>query len=179
MRIGVDLGGTKIEDIVLGDDGAELSRKRLATPSGDYEGSITAVRALVDELAALSDAAENTPVGVGIPGTISPASGLVKNANSTWLIGKALDKDLAVALRRPVKLANDADCFAVSEANDGAGQGFSTVFGVILGTGVGGGIVIDGRPLDGPNAIAGEWGHNPLPGMTVVNGEVLNLLGIW
>lgn len=170
MRIGVDLGGTKTEGIVLGDDGAELSRRRVATPVGDYEGSIATVCALVDELAALTGAGDDTPVGVGIPGTISPATGLIKNANSTWLIGKSLDKDLAASLGRPVKLANDADCFAMSEASDGAGEGFSTVFGVILGTGVGGGIVVGGRLLSGPNAIVGEWGHNPLPAMRDENG---------
>jgi len=170
VRIGIDLGGTKTEGIVLGDDGTELFRKRLATPSGDYERSIATVRNLVDELAATTEILADTPVGVGIPGTISPATGLVKNANSTWLIGKSLDKDLAAALGRSVRLANDADCFAISEASDGAGKGFSTVFGVILGTGVGGGIVVDGRLLTGPNAIAGEWGHNPLPAMNVVSG---------
>lgn len=170
MRIGVDLGGTKIEGIVLGDDDGELSRRRVATPIGDYGRSIVAVQHLVDDLVVLTGAAEDTPVGVGIPGTISPATGLVKNANSTWLIGRPLDRDLTAALGRPVKLANDADCFTISEAGDGAGQGFSSVFGVILGTGVGGGIVVDGRLLCGPNAIAGEWGHNPLPAMTDENG---------
>lgn len=170
MRIGIDLGGTKTEGVVLDDHGTELSRKRLATPSGDYEGSIATVCNLVDELAAMTGISDDAPVGVGIPGTISPATGLVKNANSTWLIGKSLDRDLAAALSRPVKLANDADCFAISEASDGAGKDFSTVFGVILGTGVGGDIVVDGKLLTGPNAITGEWGHNPLPAMNVVNG---------
>jgi fructokinase len=155
MRIGVDLGGTKIEAIAL--DGArEVRRRRIATPRGDYEGTIAAVAGLVREMGEGS-------VGVGIPGAISPATGRVKNANSTWLIGRRLKEDLEQALQRPVRIENDANCFALSEAADGAGKGARVVFGVILGTGVGGGIVVDGRVLKGPNAIAGEWGHNPLP----------------
>ena len=155
MRIGVDLGGTKIEAIAL--DGAkEVRRRRVATPRGDYEATVAAVTALVGEMGPGS-------VGVGIPGALSPVSGLVKNANSTWLIGRPLKQDLERALQREVRIENDANCFALSEATDGAGRGARVVFGVILGTGVGGGIVVDGALLKGPNAIAGEWGHNPLP----------------
>jgi fructokinase len=161
MRLGIDIGGTKIEAAALGDDGAILWRRRLPTPAGDYGGIIATVRSLADAAeAALGPAAS---VGLGIPGMLSPATGLVKNANSTCLIGRPFDRDLAAALGRPVRLANDANCFALSEAVDGAAQGAGTVFGVILGTGVGGGIVVDGRALTGPNAIAGEWGHSPLP----------------
>lgn len=161
MRIGIDIGGTKIEGIVLGDSGAELARHRIATPRGDYDATVRAVRDLVGTLEAETE--RPGTVGVGIPGTISPATGLVKNANSTWLIGRPFDRDLAEALARPVRLANDADCFALSEATDGAGAGAGIVFGVILGTGTGGGVAVNGRLLAGPNAIAGEWGHNPLP----------------
>lgn len=160
MRIGIDLGGTKIEGIALASDGTELDRRRVDTPR-DYEGTLGAVVALV---AALERATGMTgSVGIGIPGTISPATGLVKNANSTWLIGQPLDRDLAERLRRPVRLMNDANCFALSEAVDGAAVGARVVFGVILGTGVGGGLVIEGRCHVGVNQIAGEWGHNPLP----------------
>ncbi len=163
MRIGVDLGGTKIEAIALGPDGEIRVRERVATPKGDYAATIAAVAALVGRVAAAAGAGALTPVGVAIPGAISPATGLVKNANSTCLIGHAFDSDLAEALARPVRMANDANCFALSEAADGAGRGASCVFGVILGTGVGGGLVVDGRLVDGANKIAGEWGHNPLP----------------
>lgn len=160
MQIGVDVGGTKIEVVALGQDGTELFRRRVDTPR-NYAGTLAAVVALV------TDAEEATgrrgTVGVGIPGTISPVSERVKNANSTWLIGHCLDADLAARLCRPVAVMNDANCFALSEAIDGAGQGHGIVFGVILGTGVGGGIVIDGHVLEGPQRIAGEWGHNPLP----------------
>jgi fructokinase len=156
LRIGVDLGGTKIEAIALDDDAREVFRKRIATPRGDYAATIQAVLSLV------SQAGEGS-VGVGIPGALSQVTGLVKNANSTWLIGKPLAQDLEKALGRPVRLENDANCFALSEALDGAGKGASVVFGVILGTGVGGGIVVNGQVLTGANAIAGEWGHNPLP----------------
>jgi fructokinase len=155
MRIGVDLGGTKIEAIAL-DGETEVRRRRIATPRGDYEATLAAVAALVREMG-------DGSVGVGIPGAISPATGLVKNANSTWLIGRPLKQDLENALQREVRIENDANCFALSEATDGAGRGAQVVFGVILGTGVGGGIVVEGRVLKGPNAIAGEWGHNPLP----------------
>ena len=155
MRIGIDLGGTKIEAIAL-DREREVSRKRVRAPRGDYGATIAAVASLVREMG------EGT-VGIGIPGTLSRATGLVKNANSTWLNGKPLKQYLEQAMGREVRLENDANCFALSEATDGAGQGAEVVFGVILGTGVGGGVVVHGRVLTGPNAIAGEWGHNPLP----------------
>jgi len=158
LRIGIDLGGTKIEAIVL-DGASEAFRKRVATPRGDYEATIRAVAALVKE------AGEGT-VGVGIPGNLSRVTGLVKNANSTWLIGRPLKQDLERAIGREVRLENDANCFALSEATDGAGKGSAVVFGVILGTGVGGGVVAHGKLLAGPNGIAGEWGHNPLPAPT-------------
>ena len=161
MRIGIDLGGSKIEAIALAPDGRELARRREPAPRGDYNATITAIRDLVRFLERQTN--QRGTVGVGIPGTLSPQTGLVKNANSAWLIGHAFDRDLAAALERPVRLANDADCFALSEATDGAGQGARSVFGAILGTGVGAGIVIQGALLSGPNAIAGEWGHNPLP----------------
>jgi fructokinase len=162
-RIGVDLGGTKIEGLVLADDGRELARQRIATPSDSYDETMRAVADLVATLARRAPVAADTPVGVAIPGTISPASGLVKNANSTNLIGHALDRDLAAALGRRVRVANDANCFALSEAVDGAGAGHDVVFGVIVGTGTGGGIAVRGQVLTGPNSVAGEWGHNPLP----------------
>src|SRR6478752_1233065 len=155
MRIGIDLGGTKIEAIAL--DGArEVLRRRVATPRGDYEATISTVSSLIREIGAGT-------VGVGIPGALSRVSGLVKNANSTWLVGRPLKQDLEHAIGREVRLENDANCFALSEATDGAGAGAEVVFGVILGTGVGGGIVVHRKVLTGPNAIAGEWGHNPLP----------------
>lgn len=163
MKIAIDLGGSKIEGLVLSADGCELARRRVATPGGDYDGILTAIADLVTELCRQNDVGPDTPVGIGIPGTMSKHSGLVKNANSTCLIGKPFDIDLARALGRDVRVANDADCFALSEATDGAGTGARVVFGVILGTGVGGGIAIDGKPWVGPNAITGEWGHNPLP----------------
>ncbi len=156
LRIGVDIGGTKIEALALDAAGREVFRKRIPTPRGDYEATVAAVVSLVAEAGAGT-------VGVGIPGALSRATGRVKNANSTWLIGRPLKQDLERAIGREVRLENDANCFALSEAVDGAGQGAEVVFGVILGTGVGGGIVVDGRVLTGPNAIAGEWGHNPLP----------------
>ncbi|RDD62741.1 ROK family protein [Ferruginivarius sediminum] len=161
MLIGIDLGGTKIEGVALDHDGACRARRRVPTRRGDYNATIADVRGLVDAIE--SDLDARASVGVGIPGAISPATGLVKNANSTWLIGKPLERDLARALDRPVRLANDADCFALSEATDGAAANESPVFGAILGTGVGGGIVVRGQLISGPNAIAGEWGHNPLP----------------
>lgn len=161
FRMGIDLGGTKIAAIVIDGQGGERFRKRVATPSGDY---IATVRALAD-LVTEADAAVGgrVTVGVGIPGTVSSATGLVKNSNSLCLIGHALDQDLAAAVGRPVRLANDADCFALSEASDGAAADAAIVFGVILGTGVGGGLVINKQIVRGPNAITGEWGHNPLP----------------
>lgn len=158
LRIGIDLGGTKIEAIAL-DEGQEVARVRTETPRHDYDDTIVAIASLVDQL----DPAGKAPVGIGIPGTITTSTGLVKNANSTWLIGRRLQHDLEVAVRRPVRAANDANCFAMSEAADGAATGASVVFGVIAGTGVGGGIVVNGRIVTGVNGIAGEWGHNALP----------------
>ena len=160
MRIGIDLGGTKIEGIALGDRGAVLERLRVGSPRS-YPEALEAVAMLVARLERA--AGQRGTVGVGIPGTISPATGLVKNANSTWLIGHPLDRDLATHLGRPVRVANDANCFALSEAFDGAAAGACSVFGVILGTGVGGGIVLEGRVWAGASGIAGEWGHEPLP----------------
>jgi fructokinase len=145
----------------LDPDGTERIRRRIAAPRDDYGGTVRAVAGLVADLEA--GIGEPATVGVGTPGAVSPATGLMKNANSTWLIGKPLERDLSRALGRPVRLANDANCFALSEAVDGAGAGARVVFGVIAGTGTGGGIVVDGRVLVGPNAVAGEWGHNPLP----------------
>lgn len=161
IRLGIDLGGTKIEALALTPDGQECFRRRVPTPQGDYDGTVRAIADLV----AAADAATGAKVsiGVGIPGTISPATGLIKNANSVCLIGRAFDKDLEKAIGRPVRLANDADCFALSEAVDGAGAGQEIVFGAILGTGVGSGLVINKQVVRGPNAITGEWGHNPLP----------------
>ncbi len=161
FRIGVDLGGTKIEVIALDAAGRECLRRRTATPQGDYPATVRAVAALV--AAAEAELGARGSVGIGTPGTLSAASGRMKNANSTCLNGQPLDRDLVAALARPVRMANDADCLAQSEAVDGAGAGHRTVFAVILGTGVGGGICIDRRLLSGPNGIAGEWGHNPLP----------------
>ena len=161
MRIGIDLGGTKIEAIALAAGGEVLERRRVMTPQGDYQATLTAVISLIEGLEA--QLGEEGTVGVGIPGAISPASGLVKNANSTCLIGQPLQLDLSEALGREVRLANDANCFAMSEATDGAAAGEAVVFGVIVGTGTGGGVVVNGHLLTGPNAIAGEWGHNPLP----------------
>jgi fructokinase len=161
VRLGVDLGGSKIEVLALGPDGAELARERQAAPRGDYGATIEAVALMVEGVEARLGLTGT--VGVGIPGAVSPATGLIKHANSTWLIGRPFERDLAARLRRPVRLANDADCFALSEATDGAATGACSVFGAILGTGTGGGVTIRGRLVQGPNAIAGEWGHNPLP----------------
>jgi fructokinase len=160
LRIGVDLGGSKIEAVALR-GGDEFCRRRIAAPRGDYGATVEAIRGLVADIERAAGA--RGTVGVGIPGALSPATGLVKNANSVWLIGRPLDRDLEAALGRKVRLANDANCFALSEATDGAAAGARIVFGVILGTGVGGGIVVDGRVLSGADAIAGEWGHSPLP----------------
>jgi len=160
MRIGIDLGGTKIEGIAL-DGSRERARVRVETPRDDYAATVDAVVGLVRDLEA--ESGETGSVGVGIPGTMSPATGLVKNANSVWLIGRPLLGDLERRLGRRVRIANDANCFAVSEAADGAAAGAEVVFGVILGTGTGAGIVVRGEVLVGPNAVAGEWGHNPLP----------------
>jgi fructokinase len=161
MRIGVDLGGTKIEAARLSELGAIVARRRVPTPRNDYAGTLQAIAGLVAELR--DGAGEPCSVGVGIPGAISPATGLVKNANSVWLIGKPIDRDLERVLGQPVRVANDANCFALSEARDGAGAGARVVFGVIVGTGTGGGLVVDGRAIEGRNRIGGEWGHNPLP----------------
>jgi fructokinase len=161
FRIGVDLGGTKIEAAAIDHNGKIHARRRVATPAGDYDGTIAAVAGLVRGIDTALGACMT--VGVGIPGTLVAATGLVKNANSTCLIGRPLGRDLEAALDRPVRLANDANCFALSEASDGAAAAFGNVFGVILGTGVGGGVVIGGQIVVGANAIAGEWGHNPLP----------------
>ena len=161
MRIGIDLGGTKIEGIAIAAEGGEQLRRRIPAPRGDYGRTLTAVAGLVHEIE--GELGVQGTVGVGIPGTISPATGLIKNANSTWLIGRPLAEDLPRLLGRPVRFANDANCFALSEATDGAAAGAGVVFGVIVGTGTGGGVVVNGHVLTGANAIAGEWGHNPLP----------------
>jgi fructokinase len=161
FRIGIDLGGTKIEAAAIDRHGAIRARRRVATPAGDYDATIAAVAALVRGIE--SALGGGMTVGVGIPGTSVERTGLIKNANSTWLIGRPLARDLEAALGREVRLANDANCFALSEASDGAAAGCRNVFGVILGTGVGGGVAIGGRVVVGANAIAGEWGHNPLP----------------
>jgi fructokinase len=163
IRIGIDLGGTKTEAIALAADTLVARRRRVPTPR-HYEGTLDTIVRLVHDLE--TETGRTGTVGVGIPGVVSRATGLVKNANSTWLIGRPLQADLEARLRRPVRIANDANCFTLSEAIDGAGRGFETVFGVILGTGVGGGIAIGQRLQDGPNQVAGEWGHNPLPWMT-------------
>lgn len=160
-RIGIDLGGTKIEGIVLTQDGRIAWRERIPTPVGDYHATLAAVAALTQQLE--RRCGQRCSVGIATPGARSPKTGRLRNANSTCLNDRPLDRDLADRLARPVRIANDADCFALSEARDGAAQGAASVFGVIVGTGTGGGIVIDGRLLQGPNAIAGEWGHNPLP----------------
>ena len=160
MRIGLDLGGTKIEIVALDDDGAERFRRRVSTPRGDYAGTLDAIARLVAEA---EDVVGHASVGIGIPGTISPSTGVVKNANSTWLIGKPLREDIQQRLQRAVRIANDANCFVLSEAIDGAGAGADVVFGVIVGTGTGGGITVAGRVVVGVNSIAGEWGHNPMP----------------
>jgi fructokinase len=160
MRIGIDLGGTKIETVALDGSGAERFRQRIAAPRGDYDATVAA---LVGQVSEAEHAVGRGTVGIGIPGAISRATGLIKNANSTWINGRPLEADLARALGREVRLANDANCFALSEAVDGAGAGQAVVFGVIIGTGTGGGLVVNGRVIVGANAIAGEWGHNPLP----------------
>lgn len=160
MRMGIDLGGTKIEGIAIDASGRECLRRRVPTPKHDYNAI---VRAIVDLVGCLeAELGQRGSVGVGIPGAISPATGLVKNANTVVLIGHPLDRDLAELLQRPVRVQNDANCFALSEASDGAGAGARVVFGVIVGTGTGGGVVVDGQVLTGRHAIAGEWGHNPI-----------------
>jgi len=164
IRIGVDLGGTKIEFVALDGAGSELHRHRIPTPRFDYEATVRAISTHVAQME--RDLGGHATVGVGIPGTVSIRTGVVKNANSTWLIGKPFDRDLSAALGREVRCANDANCLAVSEATDGAAAGQRVVFAVILGTGCGGGIALDGRVHTGRNAVAGEWGHNPLPWAT-------------
>jgi fructokinase len=161
LALGVDLGGTKIEIIGLDAAGNVRLRRRRPSPRGSYRGTLEAIQDLV--LGAEAELGVRGTVGFGTPGAISPATGLLKNSNSTWLNGHPLDRDLAAILERPIAIANDADCFALSEATDGAAAGAASVFGVIIGTGTGGGVVVRGRLLAGPNAIAGEWGHNPLP----------------
>ncbi len=161
MHLGIDLGGTKIEIIALGDDGAELLRRRVATPQGDYAGTLAAMAGLVR--AAEAELGGTGTVGIGTPGALSRVTGRLKNSNSLVLNGQPLLEDLQDWLQRPLRIANDANCFALSEATDGAAAGAEVVFGAILGTGVGAGVVVAGRALTGPNGIAGEWGHNPLP----------------
>jgi fructokinase len=161
MRIGIDLGGTKIEGIAIDDDGRERLRRRIPAPRDDYGRTLAAVTGLVADIE--RELGARGTVGVGIPGTISPATGLIKNSNSTWLNGTRLADDLARLLDRALRFENDANCFALSEATDGAGRGAAVVFGVIIGTGTGGGVVVNQRVLTGANAVAGEWGHNPLP----------------
>jgi fructokinase len=161
VRIGIDVGGTKIEVIALADSGDVLVRRRVASPQGDYHATLNAIAALVADVEQTT--ARHGTIGVAIPGTISAATGLVKNANSTWLNGRPLGRDLADLLQRAVRFANDANCFALSEATDGAAAGARSVFGVIIGTGTGGGVVVNGEVVAGANGIAGEWGHNPLP----------------
>jgi fructokinase len=163
LRIGVDLGGTKIEFVALERDGRELHRHRIATPRLEYEGTVRAIAEAVEGIE--KKLGRTATVGIGIPGTISTKTSLVKNANSTWLNGKPFDRDLSRALGREVRCANDANCLAVSEATDGAGAGKHVIFAVILGTGCGGGIAVDGRVHSGSNGVAGEWGHNTLPWM--------------
>jgi fructokinase len=161
FRIGIDLGGTKIEGAAIDNCGSIHGRRRISTPAQDYRATIEVIISVIAGIE--KEIGVRASIGIGIPGAISHETGLVKNANSTWLIGRPLQRDLEVALARPVRLANDANCFALSEATDGAGAEMETVFGVILGTGVGGGIAIHRQILVGANAIAGEWGHNPLP----------------
>lgn len=164
MRIGVDVGGTKIEIVALAPEGRPIIRRRLPTPTSDYAATLTAIVELVHAVEQETGSAGT--VGLAIPGTISLQTGLVKNANSTQLIGHALDKDIASVICRPVRIANDANCFTLSEASDGAARDAKVVFGVIAGTGVGGGVCVAGRLVEGAHAIAGEWGHNPLPSPT-------------
>jgi len=161
MRIGIDLGGTKIEAIALDDNGKECFRKRISSPQGSYQNTLDALINLINEVETTTQTIAT--VGIGIPGMISPQTGLVKNANSTWLIGQPLKHDLELSLKREIRIENDANCFVVSEATDGAAKNAGIVFGVIIGTGTGGGIYHSGQSLIGANAIAGEWGHNPLP----------------
>ena len=174
MRIGIDLGGTKIEAIALDDDGTIRARSRVPSTPDDYAGTLVAIHDLVRDIE--TSIGDEAPVGIGMPGTLSPVTGLVRNANSTWLNGKPFGDDIERTLGRPVRVANDADCFTLSEAVDGAAAGARVVFGVILGTGVGGGLAIDGAIWSGRNRIAGEWGHNGLPRVAV---EALPLPRCW
>jgi fructokinase len=162
-RIGVDLGGTKIAAVALGPDDEEGPRRRIPAPRNDYGASVEAIAGLAEDIEAELGIQGGATVGVGTPGSISPATGRIQNANSIWLNGQRLDADLAARLGRPVRLANDANCFALSEATDGAGRGARSVFGVIIGTGCGGGLIYQGQIIDGPRGAGGEWGHNPLP----------------
>lgn len=171
LRIGVDLGGTKTEAVLMAPDSSLLAVERLATPHEDYAGQIATIAGLVERLEHCAGQ-QGLPVGIGHPGALLRSTGLIQNANSTCLNGRPLQADVEAALGRPVRLANDADCLAVSEAADGAAAGAACVFAVILGTGVGGGLVIDGKLRQGPNAIAGEWGHNALPWPRADWGEV-------
>jgi len=164
MRLGIDLGGTKIEIIALDNDGETLLRKRIKTPQGDYKGTLQAIIDLIEYTE--KHTGQKGSVGIGTPGSISPMTGFMRNSNSTCLNGKPFVQDLQNQLQREIRISNDANCFALSEAVDGVAKGASVVFGVIIGTGVGGGIVINQQPLMGVNAIAGEWGHNPLPWAT-------------
>lgn len=161
MRIGIDLGGTKIEVIALNDKGIELYRERLATPQHDYHATLNAITTLITN--AQTHSKQTASIGIGIPGALSATNALVKNANSTWLIGKPLKADLESQLGCAIRIENDANCFAVSEATDGAAKNAAIVFAVIIGTGTGAGLVVNKRVIVGANAIAGEWGHNPLP----------------
>jgi fructokinase len=163
VRIGIDLGGTKIAGIALGPDGQTLGETRINSPQGSYRGTIDAIGGVVAKLQAASGAARQPTVGIGMPGSLSPMTKLIQGANSTWLNGHPFDLDLAAKLGRPVRIANDANCFTLSEATDGAAKGAATVFGVIIGTGCGGGVVVNGRLVEGARGIGGEWGHNPLP----------------
>jgi fructokinase len=160
MRIGIDLGGSKIEAIALDDQGVELARKRVPTP-GDYQGVLQAIARLIADIETLTS--QQGSIGIGTPGALSPSSGLLRNSNSVFLNDMPIRQDLEALLGRPLRIMNDANCFALSEATDGAGAGAEVVFGVIVGTGTGGAVVVNGQLLSGPNAIAGEWGHNPLP----------------
>ncbi len=161
MRIGIDLGGTKIEAIALDNSGNELFRQRVATPQGEYEEILQAIKYLIDGVE--KETGQQGSIGIGTPGALSPATGLLRNSNSVCMNGMSVKEDLERSLQREIRIANDANCFALSEATDGAAAGVAVVFGVIVGTGTGGGVVVNGHILTGPNAIAGEWGHNPLP----------------
>jgi len=161
MRIGIDLGGTKIEAIALDESGVELQRKRVATPQGDYHAILTTIAQLITDIESVTQ--QHGTIGIGTPGALSPVTGLMRNSNSVCLNGMPVKKDLEDLLQRPLRMANDANCFALSEATDGAAKGAAVVFGVIVGTGTGAGVVVNRQVLTGPNAIAGEWGHNPLP----------------